>query len=108
MPTTLCPIYTPKGQAPPCLLSTCDVHTPCPELLHPQQRQAIERFRLFRLFVGLKLLAVEHLVQELDPCNTSKMVVAGARLAYGGVALELVPCLWALARCRRCECTQRL
>src|SRR5262245_62636997 len=102
MPTTFCPVDTPKGQAPPRLLSTCDVHPPCPECLRPQQRQAIERSRLFRLFVGLKPPAVEHLVKELDPCRSCQMVVAGACLAYGGVALALAPCLGTPARSRRC------
>src|SRR5262245_24969033 len=108
MPTTFCPIDTPKGQAPPRLLSTCDVHTPCPEGLRPQQCQAIERSQLFRLCVGLKPPAVEHLVQELDPCPTRQMVVAGACLAYGGVALARAPCLGTPARCRRGERSQRL
>src|SRR5262245_12509661 len=108
MPTTFCSIYTPKGQAPPCLLSTCDIHTPCPECLRPRQRQAIERSRRFRLCVGLKPPAVEHLIKELDPCHTRQMVVAGAGLAYGGVALALAPCLGTPARCRWCERSQRL
>src|SRR5215510_7446316 len=108
MPTTFCPIDTPKGQAPPCLLSTCDVHTPCPECLRPQRCQAIERSRLFRLFIGLKPPAVEYLVKELDPSHTSKVVVAGACLAYGGVALDLAPCLGTPARCRWGDRSQRL
>jgi hypothetical protein len=108
MPTTFCPVYTSKGQAPPCLLRTCDVHTPCPECLRPQPCQAIERSQLFRLCVGFKPPAVEHLVKELDPCHTRQMVVAGACLAYGGVALALAPGLGTPARCRRCERSQRL
>src|SRR5262245_52727484 len=108
MPPTFCPIDTPKGQAPPGLLSTRDIHTPSPEGLRPQLRQAIEWSRLSPLFIGLKPPAVEHLVQELNPCHTSKVVVAGAGLAYGGVALALASCLGTPARCRWCERSQRL
>jgi len=50
---------------------------------------AIERPWVLLRFVGLKPPAAEHFIKELHPCHASEMVVAGAGLAHGCVALNL-------------------
>jgi hypothetical protein len=70
-------------------MSPDNVHTPCAEHLGPRRCKAIERPWVLLRFVGLKPPAAEHFIKELHPCHASEMVVAGAGLAHGCVALNL-------------------
>jgi hypothetical protein len=63
----------------------------------------IERPRILLRLVMLKPPTAAHFVKELHPCHACEMVVAGAGLAHGGIAVDLACRLGAAGWCVRCR-----
>src|SRR5690242_7672142 len=83
-----------------------EVHAPVPKRLGALRCEVIERPLVRLRLVGLEPAAAQHVVKKLHSCHAGEVIVAGAGLAYGSVALDFARRLWTTAWRARGEGTQ--